>query len=81
MVSGKGYHITLASVQIRSNSLNEEKEKNLVLETVRKRITSGVFEKGPCLPSNSILLHRLNNESSTGNSSTLQERLYNLNML
>jgi len=60
------------------------KEKNptkLVLETVRKRITSGVFEKGPCLPSNSILLCHLNNESSAHNGSTLQERLYNLNML
>lgn len=41
----------------------------------------GVFEKGPCLPSNSILLYHLNNESSAHNGSTLQKRPYNLNAL
>lgn len=82
VVSGNGYNFTLASVQIHSNSINERKKnKHLVLETVRKRVTSGVFEKGPFLASNSILLYHLNNESSAHNGNTLQKRLYSLNML
>lgn len=81
----KGYTFTLSSRQIHSNSANERKNPNPPgfrnSEKKNHLWCFSVSEKGPCLPSNSLLLYHLSNESSAHNGSTLQKRPNNLNML